>query len=112
MDYEGSIAAVPAYQGTFFGSGEVPMTLCSLCRKLNVPTFLKLCQHYDKSIHQPSYSALLTSALNGCEFCALVMETVRRSYSILYRCSIDQAHEALHARSKMERPECLVFGRN
>jgi hypothetical protein len=106
-------ALPPVYQGTFLRGNEVPMTLCGLCKSLNVPALMN--QYLDekhKRIHQLSYSALSISALNGCEFCALVIEAVREVYSIKKKFSVDQAHEALYARSQMEGPECFVFGNN
>lgn len=64
--------------------------LCQYCKSV-VDNMLQNPKPYERSEHQPGYSSLSISALNGCELCSLFKEAMLSEYRRRVQCSATEA---------------------
>ena len=83
-----------------------PMKLCLACSQLNTQLLAGLERNTGKSLgHQPSFTALKTSALSGCDMCRMFLEGSTKSGCRIRGCSESKMNEVFRdAESKKEKP--------
>lgn len=94
--------------GVGFWDGSLqPMNLCSVCQTMNPNVLSNLgYREYDK--HQPCFSALVNSASDGCDLCALLLEGFVERVKKSESCSIDEVHEKFRDFESKKSISCLI----
>lgn len=64
----------------------------------------------DRLPHQPSFLAMKTAALAGCELCALVYQSLLSEYANHHKYSVKEAEQIFTSSSQSQHvnPQCLV----
>jgi hypothetical protein len=78
----------------------IPMNLCARCSTMNMNEFLDSATSFHCSMygaeHQPGFAALRTSALLGCDMCAMFLDGVIQVYCSENKCSEDTAYQVFN----------------
>lgn len=66
----------PSSDFEFMDPHQAPMKLCAICKSLNMESLVEHGRKNQRIDHQPSYVALLLSAVEGCEMCSLLLSAI------------------------------------
>jgi len=105
---------MPSELGYRLPEDAAPMKLCLVCAQLNTKVLASFEWNTGNPFgHQPSFTALKSSALSGCEMCCMFLEDSTQAVCDIRGCSESEVHQAFRdAESKKEKPAtCLIISR-
>lgn len=117
MSFEQVLSILQQHERSSNGSGflhgrETPMTLCEICKRINFTLLRRLYggnTFQGTPEHQPSYTALVAAAINGCDLCALILPAALKECSVWRKhCSLEESHRVFEERSTKENPQCKL----